>query len=600
MKKKVLFLLGCFCLSFLIAPDVFAEQYIILNTNKSFRASPNSSGALLTNAVTDGVLLNGMRVTLLDANGGPAGGGCLNNWYKVSYNSHEGYICSSGQVIQETVEIDLNGDFEKEMLSKGFPESYLPYLKALHNKHPNWTFTPVKTNLDFNEAITNENIDDISVVDGTDESLRAVDSNGNFIPSKEAGWYVASRSTVQYYMDPRNFLSEEYIFMFENLSYNRDIHTRDAVSGVTTGTFLNTNEYLDLLMRAAKDYNVSPVYLASRIRQEKGTNGGIGTDGSSFTFAVDNECLIKKEYSDSNSWSAKNDCGSGLSYSGIYNFYNIGAYGYYQSPVIRGLIWANGGFDASADGYMRPWNSKEKAILGGADYITEKFIRNGQNTLYFQKFNVGPNATYPHYTHQYMTNVRAHASEAYSTYKSYRDNNLLNMSYEFAIPVFNNMGDEPTEIIPDEPDDTPEESADVLAVATAITSAGYKLNNNVISGVSLNKTTSSFESDLQRVYAKMQITNVSDKSNLLGTGKTLTITNGKETKDYTIVIYGDNNGDGKINVVDLLRVQKYILNSNNLSSVQLTASDTNRDGTVNVVDLLRIQKQILGSITIEQ
>ena len=174
------------------------------------------------------------------------------------------------------------------------------------------------------------------------------------------------------------------------------------------------------------------------------------------------------------------------------------------------------------------------------------------------------------------------------------------MSYEFAIPVFNNMGDEPTEIIPDEPDDTPEESADVLAVATAITSAGYKLNNNVISGVSLNKTTSSFESDLQRVYAKMQITNVSDKSNLLGTGKTLTITNGKETKDYTIVIYGDNNGDGKINVVDLLRVQKYILNSNNLSSVQLTASDTNRDGTVNVVDLLRIQKQILGSITIEQ
>ncbi len=53
------------------------------------------------------------------------------------------------------------------------------------------------------------------------------------------------------------------------------------------------------------------------------------------------------------------------------------------------------------------------------------------NTLYYQKFNVAPDAFYPTYTHQYMTNIRAASSEAYSTYKSYRDNDLLGNSYEF-------------------------------------------------------------------------------------------------------------------------------------------------------------------------
>ena len=78
------------------------------------------------------------------------------------------------------------------------------------------------------------------------------------------------------------------------------------------------------------------------------------------------------------------------------------------------------------------------------------------------------------------------------------------------------------------------------------------------------------------------------------------ISNGSITKSYKVVIYGDNNGDGKTSVVDLLRVQKDILGSSNLSTYDRRASDTNRDGKVDVVDLLRVQKQILGNSTIEQ
>ncbi len=601
MKRKLSFLVVVVGLLFCFIPNVFAEEYIVLNTNKYFRSKPG--GSLLTEAVTDGVLLSGYKVIVLDKNTA-SGNGCKNSWYKVRYHESEGYICSSDQVVQETASVDMNADFEQQMLQKGFPKSYLPYLKALHQKHPNWTFSALLTNLSIDEASYNENIGDISVVDGSDESLRAVDSNGNFIPSNEKGWYIASRSTVKYYMDPRNFLSEAYIFMFENLGYHSAVHTRKAVAGVTAGTFLATDEYLDLLMKSAATYHVSPVYLASRIRQEKGTTGGLGTDGAPFTFAVDQSCLASQGYHDSSSWNAKNDCGSGLTYQGIYNFYNIGAYSAYQSAVIRGLIWGNGGFDASVTSYLRPWNSKEKAILGGASYIAEKFISKGQHTLYLQRFNVAPGASYPTYTHQYMTNIRAHASEAYKIYQSYQANDLLENDYEFLIPVYQGLDDSSSEVIPDSNDEK-EEEVPVMAISTALTGRGYKIDQQWLSGIGFNRSIDTLKSDLRSTYDKMQVVSFKDKygntaGGNIGTGDTLTISNGKDTVTYTALVYGDNNGDGKTTILDLLRVQKYILGSGNLSDVEVRASDTNRDGKVNVVDLLRIQKQIIGNIQIEQ
>ena len=37
----------------------------------------------------------------------------------------------------------------------------------------------------------------------------------------EPGWAGASEETVRYYMDPRNFLNENDIFMFESLTYEK-------------------------------------------------------------------------------------------------------------------------------------------------------------------------------------------------------------------------------------------------------------------------------------------------------------------------------------------------------------------------------------------
>ena len=604
--KKLFCISLIFIMLFTFIPNVNASSYIVLNTNKYFRVVP---GGDFVDGITDGVLLAGTKVDLISKDGG-SGHSCKNPWYKVSYNGKEGYICSSDQVVIDVADVDLNGDFEKEMISKGFTESYLPYLKALYEKHPNWNFKAVRTNIDFDTAVTNESYGEISLVDGTDESLRSKEwpyyQNGVY-QEIEPGWYVASRDTVSYYLDPRNFLSEEYIFMFEDIKYNASIHTEDAVRGVTKGTFLNTNEYLDILMKTARTYNISPVYIASRIRQEKGSSDSISTTGEAFTYEVDNNCLNNLGYaSNPDSWNALNSCGSGRVYSGIYNYFNIGAYGSYKSPQIRGLIWANGGFDASVTTYNRPWNSKEKAIMGGVNYIVGAYVNNGQNTLYYQKFNVAPDAFYPTYTHQYMTNIRAASSEAYSTYKSYRDNSLLGNSYEFLIPVYNNMPNDNEVILPDDEDKEEEiVTTPNIDVNTGVVGAGFKIDGDVISNISFNTNVDVINSKLSSVNANLKVTSYLDRygnkaSGNVGTGDTLVITNGSTTKSYKVVIYGDNNGDGKVSILDLLRVQKDILGSSSLSTYDKKASDTNRDGKIDVVDLLRVQKQLLGNNVIEQ
>ena len=62
----------------------------------------------------------------------------------------------------------------------------------------------------------------------------------------------------------------------------------------------------------------------------------------------------------------------------------------------------------------------------------------------------------------------------------------------------------------------------------------------------------------------------------------------------SIVVKGDTSGDGIINALDLLQVQKYILGNYDLANEYAQAGDTSGDGTVNALDLLQIQKYILG------
>ena len=87
-------------------------------------------------------------------------------------------------------------------------------------------------------------------------------------------------------------------------------------------------------------------------------------------------------------------------------------------------------------------------------------------------------------------------------------------------------------------------------------------------------------------------------SEKLTTGSTITFSTGET---YTIVIYGDLTGDGKINSADLLRLKEYLQGYVSLNQAYLeSARLINTVGNINSADLLRLKEYLQGQANINQ
>ncbi len=169
------------------------------------------------------------------------------------------------------------------------------------------------------------------------------------------------------------------------------------------GTSVTGQEsYVDIIMRAAQQTGLNPYVIASMIIQEQGSGG----QGRSIS-------------------------GNVSGYAGYYNYFNVGAYAENgMTAVERGLWYASQSGD-----YGRPWNTPEKAIIGGAQFYMNNYPANGQDTFYLKKFNVqGSNL----FKHQYMTNVDGAASEASIFAEGYSQMQKT-APLRFKIPVYQNM-----------------------------------------------------------------------------------------------------------------------------------------------------------------
>lgn len=179
---------------------------------------------------------------------------------------------------------------------------------------------------------------------------------------------------------------------------NGVIQTKDADSTATSdsaGGELKSVPYVDIIMVAAQQSNLSPYVIASTILQEQGS-------GSSDLISGEN-----------------------TSYPGVYNFFNTGAYTHDgMSAVEAGLKYAS----------EQGWDTIEKSIINGAISYASNYVNRGQNTSYLKKFNVqGSNL----YNHQYMTHILAAAEEGAKVGNAY--GSLKNSTLRFKIPVYNNM-----------------------------------------------------------------------------------------------------------------------------------------------------------------
>ncbi|MDE5586974.1 MAG: dockerin type I repeat-containing protein, partial [Bacilli bacterium] len=128
------------------------------------------------------------------------------------------------------------------------------------------------------------------------------------------------------------------------------------------------------------------------------------------------------------------------------------------------------------------------------------------------------------------------------------------------------------------------------AVSQIVGESGYRMENGIILGFQPG-------TGLGDVKAKLEGNGgaVSFSSDKIGTGTTVTIQSGNLQETYSIVIYGDVDGDGLISAVDYVLVKNHIMGTNVLSGANAIAADVNRDGLISAVDYVNIKNYIMGT-----
>lgn len=578
---------------FLFMPSLKAASYDVYTVKYKcpVRTAASDKSDTIKNGNDTVYVYQNQTLNYIKSATGPNEGNSNATWYAVKFDyaarEYTGYVAKACMYDVKTYSYSDDSSFEQSISS--FPESYKPYLRQLHAIHPNWTFKADYTNLDWEAAAEAESQIGMSAISHLYPSLKFTNSlypNGIVIDG--TNWYAAAKDTVKYYMDPRNFLTEKNIFMFQSLSYNESENA--SVQKVLNGTFMEgsftengvTKKYADAFIEAGKEANVSAVHLATRAIQEVGTKGSSASSGTV------------------------------PGYEGYYNFYNIGATSG-EDNYLKGLQYAkNNG-----------WNSIQKAITGGAKVIGSSYISIGQDTIYFQKFNVSSYSTRNDYTHQYQTNIMAPESESANIYSSYKSSGKLDSNYTFVIPVYNNRPDSAFKVsrtdtvggstTPTPPDSnqggngSSESGSDsgsssetpTLTAEEILQKTGYKIVNGYFTKVTLGEDVSSIRSYLESLGAEVGVLNKNWQTKVSGKVSTEDLISIND-KVYQIAVYGDVSGDGAVTIKDLLLIQKYLLGSQNITEANKEAADVSHDGSITIKDLLLVQKYLLGTGSITQ
>ncbi|MBR2590629.1 MAG: SH3 domain-containing protein [Clostridia bacterium] len=302
-----------------------------------------------------------------------------------------------------------------------FPDSYKASLTALHKAHPNWVFKRVSVGKNFSVCLNAEHnckAQECTVLVDSAKDPKACQAdcpNAKYHLISD-GTRCASYDYVAECMDPTNFLRESLIFQFEYLNA-KSYYTKDKLEKVLDAAYSfmhqktcklsgKTYYYSQIILDACKTYNVDALFIISRITNEVGA-----------LYPV--------------------KLARGYEYKGktVYNFFSIGAYP--TTDASGKVITApeNGAKTA----YNNGWTNPKAALEGGIKFIAEKYIKAGQYTNYFQKYQVNPNSKYDLFTHQYMQGVEAIIDESGYTYEHYNNIGVMGEKHVFYLPVYENL-----------------------------------------------------------------------------------------------------------------------------------------------------------------
>lgn len=129
------------------------------------------------------------------------------------------------------------------------------------------------------------------------------------------------------------------------------------------------------------------------------------------------------------------------------------------------------------------------------------------------------------------------------------------------------------------------------------TNKEYKIEENYILNIENNTLKSNFDSKLNFPieYEIKRGKKVIAKESRIATGDILETKGGAK---YTLIVNGDINRDGDVNIKDVIKLRKFLLERNNFDKLALMAADCNLDGkSISIKDLIRMRLILLARKT---
>lgn len=248
---------------------------------------------------------------------------------------------------------------------------------------------------------------------------RMVELQANANPKVDgAGIFTASESLVAYYANPNNSSknSEEY-FQFLKLSNKvTNVSTTEINNKILSGKGILANK-AKAFVDAANKYNINVFYLMSHALHEtsngtsklaKGIEVGKNKDGKATMVTSSNRSNLKD-------------------IKKVYNMYGIGARDANPNKLGAETAYDNG------------WDTPEKAIIGGASFVKNRYIGIGQDTLYKMRWNPEGLVREGYANHQYATHVAWATAQAKKIYNMYEQTKSFNNTMIFDVPKYNNQ-----------------------------------------------------------------------------------------------------------------------------------------------------------------
>ena len=552
---------------------------------------------------------------------------------------------------------DPSEAFIVAMREEGFPEDYIPGLAALHERFPNWVFRAQKMPYGWQDLVAAESVVGINMIMRTAiDSWKSCDkgafdpATGRWYGTDGESWVTPSYGLLTYTLDPRNALNETDIFQFENLAWS-EVCTPEGVRAILAGSFMDSDEFVEAFMKAGKESGVSPYHLASRARQEQGRNGNALGKGTASGYMGYYNIFNIRAYTTSTlsaiqngaRYAATTDPRYFLPWTSAELSIRGGAVLLGENYIKRGqntlylqkynLAKGSSGYFASHQYMGNVIAPASEAAKLAAAYTDE--MKQGSMEFCIPVYEGMPETPCVKPTAAGNNNnwLKALAVEGQSLTPTF---DLYTQEYELVVPTetrFVTLAAVPYEAgaaVTGTGQQPLAEGTNLLTVSVTAPSGEvreYRLSvYRTPSGGEQPEDPPTLTSETYRITdgvggispetpAEELIAGVKTQEGLtlwvadaaghpvtgsVGTGMLLQVSRGEELlASYPLTVRGDVSGDGRINALDLLKIQKHILVVAPLTGAALEAADANADGAVNALDLLRTQRHILNLATIE-